>query len=259
MKSRCVCFALTASLAGITELTPQALPAAEPPLPHAPKIVLVGDSTVASTSGWGDAFAKLLAPGVVCENLALGGRSSKSYRDEGHWAKVQAAKPDWVLIQFGHNDQPGKGPLRETDAKTTFRENLARYVEEVRAMGAKPVLVTSLTRRNFNTQGKIAAGELEVKTPDGRVLKFPEYLGDYVAGTKAVAAELKVPLIDLNARSIEQMNQLGPEAAIAFDAASKDPSKPDKTHLSEKGAEETAKLVADEVRKQVPELAALLK
>lgn len=223
------------------------------------KIVLVGDSTVASKSGWGDAFGKMLKPGVEWVNLAIGGRSSKSYRDEGHWKKVLDSHATWVLIQFGHNDQPGKGPERETDAKTSFRENLARYVNEVRAMGAKPVLVTSLTRRNFDTHGKIVAGELEVKRPDGTVVKYPEYLADYVEGTKAVAAELKVPLIDLNARSIEQMNQMGPEAAVAYDAASKDPTKPDKTHLSEKGAEETAKLVAEEVRVRVEGLRDLLK
>ena len=68
-----------------------------------------------------------------------------------------------------------------------------------------------------------------------------------------------MPLLDLNARSIEQMNQIGPDAAVAFDAKSKDPATPDKTHLSEKGAEETAKLVADEIRQNVPELAKLLK
>jgi lysophospholipase L1-like esterase len=223
------------------------------------KVVLIGDSTVAPTSGWGDAFAKLLGPNVACLNLALGGRSSKSFRGETNWTKTLEAKPDWVLIQFGHNDQPGKGPKRETDAKTTFREFMARYVTDVRAAGGKPVHVTSLTRRNFNAQGKIAAGELEVKGADGKLVKYPEYLADYAEGTRAVAAELKVPLIDLNARSIEQMNQMGPEAAVAFDAKSKDPTKPDRTHLSEKGAEETAKLVAEEIRKNVPELAKLLK
>ena len=85
-----------------------------------------------------------------------------------------------------------------------------------------------------------------------------DFLTDYVEAAKAVAAEQNVPLVDLNARSIEQMNQLGPEAAIAFDAQSKDPAKPDKTHLSEKGASETAKLVAEEIRRKVPELAELL-
>jgi lysophospholipase L1-like esterase len=222
------------------------------------RVVLVGDSTVASKSGWGDAFAKLLTSGVESTNMGRGGRSSKSYRDEGHWQKVLDLKPTWVLIQFGHNDQPGKGPERETDPKTTFRENLARYVSEARAIGAKPVLVASLTRRNFNAQGKIVTDQLEPMA-DGQGVKRADYLSDYAEGARAVATEQKVPLIDLNARSIEQMNQLGPKAAVAFDAESKDPTKPDKTHLSAKGAEETAKLVAAEVRKNAPDLAMLLK
>lgn len=238
-------------------MTTSSLPAAEEAL-KPERVVLVGDSTVAPRSGWGDAFAKLLGPGAECQNKALGGRSSKSYRDEGHWKKVLDAKPNWVLIQFGHNDQPGKGPARETDAKTTFRENLTRYITEVRAIGAKPVLITSLTRRNFNDQGKIDPGNLLTST-DAKGERHRDLLTDYAEGTRAVAAELKVPLIDLNARSIEQMNTLGPEAAITFDAETKAPAPPDKTHLSEKGAEATAQLVSEEIRKNVPELARLLK
>jgi lysophospholipase L1-like esterase len=212
--------------------------------PAKPQLVmLVGDSTVATKGGWGDSFAKLLAPGVECVNMGRAGRSSKSYRAEGHWQKVIDAKPAWVLIQFGHNDQPGKGPKLETDAATTFRENLARYIDEARATGAKPVLVTSLTRRNFDEQGRIK----------------PDLLVPYVEATRAVAAEKKVPLVDLNARSVEQMNKIGPAAAVAFDKPVKDPAKPDKTHLSEMGGEETAKLVADEARKAAPELAKFLK
>jgi lysophospholipase L1-like esterase len=232
--------------------------AADGNAPLSGRIVLVGDSTIASKSGWGDAFVMLLAPSVECENMGRGGRSSKSYRDEGHWKKVLEAKPSWVLIQFGHNDQPGKGPKRETNAKTTFRANLAQYVAEARAGGANPVLVTSLTRRNFNAQGKIDPEHLEPST-DSEGATNPDHLNDYVEATRAVAAEQKVPLLDLNARSIQQMNQIGPKAAVAFDARTKDPSKPDTTHLSTKGAAETAKLIADEIRKEVPELAKLLK
>lgn len=233
---------LRAALTGMAMLATN-LAAAADATATSERVVLVGDSTVASQSGWGDAFAKLLAPGVECQNLGRGGRSSKSYRAEGHWKKALEAKPGWVLIQFGHNDQPGKGPERETDAQTTFRENLARCVSEARASGAKPVPVTSLTRRSFNAQGKIQ----------------PDLLADYAEATRAVAAEQKVPLLDLNARSIAQMNQLGPEAAVVFDPKAKDPAKPDKTHLSAKGAEATAKLVAEEIRKRAPELAKLLK
>jgi lysophospholipase L1-like esterase len=249
-----------------TFLSPHSLTAAEDkpvakPASAVDKIILVGDSTVASKSGWGDAFGKLARPEVTVVNLALGGRSSKSFRDEGHWQKVLDAKPEptWVLIQFGHNDQPGKGPKRETDAKTTFRENLARYVAEVRAMGAQPVLITSLTRRNFNAQGRIEPGQTTIiRNEDGQDEQRPDLLAQYAEGTRAVAVEFKVPLLDLHARSIEQMNQLGPEAAVAFDAKSKNPATPDKTHLSVKGAEATAKLVAGEIRKNVPALAKLL-
>jgi lysophospholipase L1-like esterase len=225
-----------------------------------PVIVLVGDSTVAPNGGWGDGFAKLLAPGVTCINLAKGGRSSKSYRDEGFWQKVLDAKPTWVLIQFGHNDQPGKGPERETDPKTTYRENMARYVDEAQAAGAKAVLVTSLTRRNFDEQGKII--------PDG--------LAAYVETVKALATEKQVPLIDLNARSVELMDRLGPDKAAEFDRQAKAPVKTavpaepgtpanpdapgpvDHTHLSAKGEAETAKLVSEEIRAKVPELAKCL-
>ena len=77
---------------------------------HPLKIVLVGDSTVNDEGGWGPGFRASFGPGVEVVNLALNGRSSKSFRDEGHWAPVLAAKPDYILIQFGHNNGPGKGP-----------------------------------------------------------------------------------------------------------------------------------------------------
>lgn len=73
------------------------------------RISLAGDSTVTDKAGWGAAFAKLLSPDVECVNFAMGGRSSKSFRDEGHWKKVIDSKPAFVLIQFGHNDMPGRG------------------------------------------------------------------------------------------------------------------------------------------------------
>jgi lysophospholipase L1-like esterase len=205
------------------------------------RVVLVGDSTVASKSGWGDAFAKLLQPDVECLNEAAGGRSSKSFRTEGRWKKALADKPTWILIQFGHNDMPGKGPERETDPATTFPENLSRYVDEARAIGAKPVLITSLTRRNY---------------VDGKLVRD---LTGYVEATKRVAAEKKVPLVDLNARSIEQVEKLGPDGFAQMEPAGKTAGTRDHTHLNPRGAEMVAPLVADELRKVAPDLAKLLK
>lgn len=90
------------------------------------RIVLVGDSTVTDKGGWGGAFASLLKAPAMCVNLARSGSSSKSYYDQGHCQRALAQKRDYVLIQFGHNDQPGKGPQRETEPKTTYRTYLKK-------------------------------------------------------------------------------------------------------------------------------------
>lgn len=111
-----------------------ALFAAEPPLKEI-RIVLTGDSTVADNAGWGPAFAELLTPEAKCFNHAKGGASTKSFYTGNYWKNALAQKPDYVLIQFGHNDQPGKGPQRETDPQTTYRENLVRFITETKAAG----------------------------------------------------------------------------------------------------------------------------
>ena len=74
------------------------------------KIVLVGDSTVTDKAGWGAGFSRCSRTTCSASTSRKGGRSSKSYRNEGWWDKAMAEKGDYVLIQFGHNDQPGKGP-----------------------------------------------------------------------------------------------------------------------------------------------------
>src|SRR5579863_5410885 len=170
------------------------------------KIVLAGDSTVNDQGGWGTGFRGSFSPDVQVINLALNGRSSKSFRDEGAWAPALAAKPDYILIQFGHNDGPGKGPDRETDPKTTYRANLIRYIDEARAAGAKPVLVTSIVRRNFDDAGKIK----------------PDSLVPYVDATRAVAKEKNVPLMDLYNLTRALAEKLGSARCIAIDAIDKD-------------------------------------
>ncbi|HEX8910838.1 MAG TPA: rhamnogalacturonan acetylesterase [Humisphaera sp.] len=213
------------------------VPAARP----AVKIVLIGDSTVNPNQGWGPGFAKCLAPEAKVVNLAQNGRSSKSFAAEGWWKKALAEKPDYVLIQFGHNDQPGKGPERETDPATTFPENLGRYVDEARAAGAKPVLVTSLSRRQFKN-GKIES----TLTP-------------YADACKKVAAEKKVPLLDLHALSIAALDAMGPEKAAELDPPPSPNAKtkgPDRTHLTPKGQALFGRMVADELKKVEPGLAA---
>ncbi|OYW74552.1 MAG: hypothetical protein B7Z37_17250 [Verrucomicrobia bacterium 12-59-8] len=205
------------------------------------RVALAGDSTVTDKAGWGAAFAKLLGPNAECLNFAAGGQSTKSFRDTGNWKKVIDSKPAFVLIQFGHNDMPGKGPKRETDPATTYPENLTRFIQEARAIGAKPILVTSLTRRIFD-KDKIR-GELK----------------PYADAATKVATEQKVPLIDLFTRSVDLHNKLGIAESDTFNPPGKDAKTIDHTHLNSHGAEVIASIIAEELHKVAPDLAKLLK
>jgi lysophospholipase L1-like esterase len=165
---------------------------------------------VAVLGGWGGSFCgHHLSSSVACVNLGRGGRSSFNYRAEGSWdialaeMKSGGFAQTYVLIQFGHNDQPGK-PGRSTDLVTEFPQNLKRYVEETRAAGAVPVLVTPLTRRGFENG------------------KLQDDLGPWAEATRKVAAEMNVPLVDLYARSQEAVKAAGPVGSMAY--AQKAPS-----------------------------------
>lgn len=213
--------------------------AAQPPATAATvaktRIVLAGDSTVTDNAGWGGIFAKCFRPDrTEVTNLARGGRSSRSFRDEGRWKQTLDLKPDYVFIQFGHNDQPGHGPERETSPRTTYRANMERYVNEARAAGIRPVLVTPLSRREWKN-GKIESS-----------------LAPYAGVVREIAAARRVPLIDLHERSIAVYLSLGPEGCALIS-----PPKPgglDGTHLNEPGARLFGELVADAARRAVPAL-----
>ncbi|TGX40861.1 rhamnogalacturonan acetylesterase [Sphingomonas naasensis] len=249
-----------------------AAPAAAQTVPEAPrpiaasKIILVGDSTTAVIGGWGPSFcAYHVTSFAACVNLARGGRSSGSYRAEGSWdlALAEMRTPGfrdiWVLIQFGHNDQPGK-PGRSTDLASEFPANIARYVDEARAAGAKPVLVTPLTRRMFK---------------DGTLQNDLE---PWAAAIRKVAAEKKVPLLDLNAESSAAVQAMGEAAADRFaqlppgsapvvpTASTETEVQPmaqprlsfDRTHLGVEGANYFATMVTRELAAAVPAMRPLL-
>lgn len=220
------------------------------------RVILVGDSTLAPRTGYGNALCQRMVPTAVCINAAKGGRSTSSYRAEGSWAGVQAqlaeqtGVPTWVFIQFGHNDQPGK-PGRSTDLQTEYPANLERYVQEVRECGAIPVLVTPLTRRMFK------GSEL-----DNNLLPWADAM-------RTVALRLGVALIDLNKVSAQSVQAMGsaeadtlamePPPAIALPlphAASTETvgavkSSFDRTHVGEKGAQLFANMVATQARELV--------
>ncbi len=199
---------LLAVLAHLAASPVQAQVASEPgpsPAPiQAEKIILVGDSTTAVLSGWGSAFcARHVLSRLTCVNLAREGRSTSSYRAEGSWdiALGEMSTPGYartyVLIQFGHNDQPGK-PGRSTDLATEFPANLARYVVEAQARGAIPVLVTPLARRQF-------VDGVQQNT-----------LEPWAEAARRVAAETGAPLVDLNRISAQAVQAMGPAVAASL-------------------------------------------
>ncbi|MBC2601797.1 GDSL-type esterase/lipase family protein [Puniceicoccus vermicola] len=203
-------------------------------------VVLVGDSTVTGKSddrdqaGWGWALQHWTTPGIRVENTAVGGRSSRSFRSEGRWDKAMAMNPDWVLIQFGHNDQPGKGPERESDPETDYRDHLRRYVREAREQGATPVLVSPVCRRVYHSNGTLS-----------------DSLEPYAESVKIVAEEMNVPLLDLHQYSFDQFSKITSKESLQFSPT----GTTDRTHFSTAGSALVADWVVELMNEATPELA----
>jgi lysophospholipase L1-like esterase len=210
-----------------------------------PTVFLVGDSTMAPKRdpdhnperGWGQILPRFLDDGVRVHNAAVNGRSSKSFIDEGRWAAVlgQVRRGDVVLVQFGHNDQKRQDSTRYTDPHTRYRANLRRYVADARSRGATVVLLTPIVRRRWN-----ARGELE------------DTHGAYPGVMREVAAEMRVPLIDLQRSTMELVRRAGPDGSKALyvwtapgEFAMYPGGRQDDTHLSLRGATEVARLAAE--------------
>jgi lysophospholipase L1-like esterase len=218
----------------------------------APTLFLAGDSTMAykpdlelPERGWGQLFAELVRRPLKLDNRAVNGRSTKSFRDLGHWQSlIDALQPgDWVVIQFGHNDSKASDPARYTEPETEYRRNLQAYVREVRARRGHPVLATSVVRRRWDDAGQ-----------------FQDSLGDYPRVTREVAAAEGVPLLEMEHLTRDLVRGLGPEASRALYLHFEPGAHPrlpegkhDDTHFSELGAKRVAELAARELlRLDVP-------
>ena len=180
---------------------------------------------------------RFFATDIVVANHAESGETLKSFVTELRLDKLLSTlkRGDWVMIQFGHNDQKTQWPQTYAEAATTYRSWLRTYIAEVRRRGATPLLVTSPERRNFDEHGRIVPS-----------------LGDYPDAVRAVAKEESVALIDLNALSVSFYEALGPEVsprAFADDGR-------DKTHHNEYGAYALARMVMEGLRAADPKLTA---
>jgi lysophospholipase L1-like esterase len=210
-------------------------------------IFLAGDSTMAPKlpekrpeTGWGEMLGQHFKDGKVrVENRAMNGRSSRTFISEGRWQKItdEAKKGDFVFIQFGHNDAAKDRVDRYTPPED-YKKNLIRFVEEVRAKGATPVLFTPVMRRRFDKDGK-----------------FYDTHGEYPGLVKTVAHEYKVALIDMHRLSEDVIIRYGVEGSKKLflqlkpgENANYPNGVDDNTHFSPLGAEEMAKVVVLAIR-----------
>lgn len=213
-----------------------------------PTLFLIGDSTMSNKEnpdknpehGWGQVLGQFMTNGIEIQNHAMNGRSSKSFRTEGRWATVekQLKKGDYVIIQFGHNDQKVKDSTKFTNPYTQYRANLERYVNEARTKGATPILMTSITRRNFNENGVL----VDTHT-------------DYPLVVRMVANDMKVSFVDMQLLTEQMEIAYGPENSKKLHLHFKEgenayypKGKADDTHLSRLGAETVAKLALKELK-----------
>src|SRR4051812_27365328 len=159
----------------------------------APRVFMVGDSTMANKPldlperGWGMALGQFLVDPAMVQNHAMNGRSTTSFIAEGRWDKVmtELQSGDFVIIQFGHNDEKKEDPKRYADPAGSFRDNLTRFITDTRAKGATPILATPVARRRFDAEGKIV-----------------DTHGAYPEAVRAVAKSTKTPLLDLTSATM---------------------------------------------------------
>ncbi len=206
------------------------------------RVVFIGDSTVSSyredsskIRGWGQVMPVYFKEEVAFLNAARSGASTKSFLAGEFWQAALEFEPDFVFVQFGHNDQKDD-PARGTDHATTYRDNLRKFVRETREAGATPILITPVARRTFR-EGKLHTS-----------------LQPWADAVQAVALEEGVPVIDLHALSMEFFRNTGEEAGAWINAGSPQ----DRTHFSEEGALAIAGLIVAQLPSHVPDLAVWL-
>ncbi len=216
---------------------------------HAPSesitVFLIGDSTMSEKethaypeTGWGMPFRYFFDSTVVVENHAKNGRSTKSFLAENRWTPVvNKLKPgDYVFIQFGHNDESKQKVGRYT-TPDEYKDNLRKFIAETRNKNANPILLTPVSRRKFDDDGKA----------------LPTHAG-YSPLVREVAKETNTPLIDLDEKSRSLYQQFGEEnSKLLFlqlgpgEHPNYPEGKEDNTHFNEFGARKIAQIVLSEI------------
>ena len=216
-------------------------------------VYMIGDSTMSikekkayPETGWGMSFSIFFDKTVTIDNRAKNGRSTKSFISEVLWQPVADGMKtgDYLVIQFGHNDEVNTKATYATEDE--FKANLTLFVNSAREKGAKPILLTPVARRKFNASGNIE-----------------DTHSVYAQLVRDIAVKNNVPLIDLDKKSMDMLQKLGPEKSklyFNYLQPGENPNYPDgksdDTHFSELGARKIAELVLAEIRNVQPDLAA---
>lgn len=211
------------------------------------RVFIAGDSTAQTYKerdglirGWGQMLHKFLTDDVMVVNHAIGGRSSKTFIEEGRWDRLlsEVQSGDYVIIQFGHNDASTR-PDRHA-SHSDYYQNLVKFVNDVRNKDANPILATSVVMRTFKDRVMV----------DDRLKAYP-------AITRMVSRDLSVPLIDVNVRTRDMVLLLGDAPSKPYYRwldAGIDPVRPDgiqdDTHMLELGATQVASFIAEEISGQ---------
>ena len=202
------------------------------------KITIASDSTAATfpssdygkRTGWGQVLSNFFSTNVMVMDLASSGRSSKSFYDEGKWAACLATQADYYFIQFGHNDGKTQDPARYTDPETTFKGYLSNYINQARAQGGIPVLLTPPTRRNYVSE---------------HVLK-QDSLQNYAQAMRELGTNMDVPVLDVLPLSIQFYDTTGKSGARIYQSNSATNTfENDTTHFSAAGARQQCQFVVE--------------
>ena len=214
-------------------------------------IFIAGDSTAAiktpesrPETGWGEKLPDFFLNDVRVENHAVNGRSSKSFFDDGRLAVIDASmrEGDYLFIQFGHNDMKIDDPVRYIEPVRAYKEYLMRYISSAREKRVVPVLLTSVERRIFSSEGRIE-----------------RTLAAYQESMRELSRREALVLLDIGERSREFFERLGAERSkelfmhfLEGVYPNFPDGKEDNTHFRESGARAVAQLVAGEIRQKLP-------
>lgn len=218
---------------------------------------MAGDSTMSikkteklPETGWGMPFAKMFNETVKVDNRAANGRSTRTFISEGKWQSIvnDVKEGDYVIIQFGHNDQSKEKEDRYTSPED-YKKNLEIFVANIQSKKATPILLTPIVRRRFDKEEK-----------------FYDVHGVYPNLVREVAKEQNVLLIDMHQKTEQLLIKLGKDESkkmfLHLDSAQHSnypKGVKDDTHLNEYGAQLLAELAKEGLQELNIELSKRLK